>query len=76
MIESLTHSLLFFAYAKFTRPIMRILKMFGGFFMNIKLVGTKISVIGAAVSVADQFVKSKNLEELVRKEVEKQLNKR
>ena len=63
-------------YAKNTRTIMRILKMFGGFFMNIKLVGTIISVIGAAVSVADQFVKSKNLEELVRKEVEKQLNKR
>ena len=50
--------------------------MFGGFFMNIKLVGTIISVIGATVSVADQFVKSKNLEELVRKEVEKQLNKK
>lgn len=46
--------------------------------MNIsfKLVGTIISVVGAAVSVADQFVKSKNLEELVRKEVEKQLNKK
>ena len=52
------------------------IKMFGGFFMNIKLVGTIISVVGAAVSLADQFVKSKNLEELVKKEVEKQLNKR
>ena len=44
--------------------------------MNIKLVGTVISVVGAAVSLADQFVKSKNLEELVKKEIEKQLNKR
>lgn len=44
--------------------------------MNIKLIGTIISVVGAAASLADQFVKSKNLEELVKKEVEKQLNKR
>lgn len=44
--------------------------------MNIKLIGTIISVVGAAVSLADQFVKSKNLEEIVKKEVEKQLNKR
>lgn len=44
--------------------------------MNIKLIGTIISVVGVAVSLADQFVKSKNLEELVKKEVEKQLNKR
>ena len=43
--------------------------------MNIKLIGTIISVVGAAVSLADQFVKSKNLEEIVKKEVEKQLNK-
>ena len=44
--------------------------------MNIKLIGTIISVVGAAVSLADQFVKSKNLEEIVKKEVEKQINKR
>ena len=50
--------------------------MFGGFFMNIKLIGTIISVVGAAVSLADQFIKSKNLEEIVKKEVEKQINKR
>ena len=43
--------------------------------MNIKLIGTIISVLGAAVSLADQSVKSKNLEAIVNKEVEKQLNK-
>ena len=50
--------------------------MFGGLFMSLKILGIIISLAGAALSLADQSIKDKKMEELIRKEVDKQLNKK
>ena len=55
---------------------MRNIKMFGGLFMSIKILGIIISLAGAALSLADQSIKDKKMEELIKKEVDKQLNKK
>ena len=52
------------------------IKMFGGLFMSIKILGIIISLAGAALSLADQSIKDKKMEELIKKEVDKQLNKK
>ena len=44
--------------------------------MSLKILGVIIGLAGAALSLADQSIKDKKIEELIRKEVDKQLNKK
>ena len=73
---ALYRALSFLVYAKITRSVMRNIEMFGGLFMSIKILGIIISLAGAALSLADQSIKDKKMEELIKKEVDKQLNKK
>ena len=52
------------------------IKMFGGIFMNLKLLGVIITIGGAVLSLADQNLKDKKMEEMIKKEVDKQVNKK
>jgi hypothetical protein len=50
--------------------------MFGGIFMNLKILGVIITIGGAVLSLADQNLKDKKMEEMIKKEVDKQVNKK
>ena len=52
------------------------IKMFGGIFMNLKILGVIITIGGAVLSLADQNLKDKKMEEMIKKEVDKQINKK
>lgn len=44
--------------------------------MNLKILGVIITIGGAVLSLADQSLKDKKMEEMIKKEVDKQVNKK
>ena len=71
-----TEHCLFFGLRENYKVCYENIEMFGGLFMSIKILGIIISLAGAALSLADQSIKDKKMEELIKKEVDKQLNKK